>query len=463
MLKMARLTAVTVLILSYSLFSYAQGHVFNNGDEVCFVGNSITNHAHFYHDIDLFYATRFPTQKITVVNCGVSGNTAANVINRLDGDVLAYHPNWAILMLGMNDVHKELYTKQASAMPDIAEKRKAVFDIYKRDYQVIIQSLLKNNSKVILQTPTVFDQTAYIPNNDRLTGRNDALKMYAGFVKELGKKYGFEVIDYWTIMNGITQKIQAVDSAATIIGPDRVHPGPVGHFIMAYQFLKTTKAQAYISKISLSAGKTKAPQPLLNVAISNVKGSQTGISFTCLENSLPYPFPQGTEPALKLIDFVNDLDHEDLKIRDLHAGKYQLKIDGAMVGTYTANELQAGINMAQNKITPQYQQALKVLHLFEEYWKLEAKIRYIKGMEFGRMGAKNNDFTYADAESYFAKATKAMKDTTTANYKNFMGFKKQYLTGKVQQAEMDARMLAIHNEVYKVNQPVPHQFEITKI
>jgi hypothetical protein len=451
---------VVGVLAAFTQISKAQSPIFKNGDQVVFVGNSITNHGGFHHDIALFYATRYPTQNIHVINSGISGNRAINVVNRMDSDVLNNHPNWSVIKLGMNDVQKELYTKEAWAKPGIADERQKAADVYRRDYEIIIKTLLKNNSKIILQTPTIYDQTASIPTNEKLIGRNDGLKEYAGYIKEFGKKYNLPVVDYWAIMNDITQKVQATDSTATIIGMDRVHPGAVGHFIMAYQFLKTTGVQTEVAIIALTAGKNTSGGSF-NVKISDLKSSSAAISFTCLENSLPFPIPQGADWALKLVPFTDDLNKEMICVKGLTPDNYQLKIDGQLAGTYTAKELAAGVNLALNKNTPQYAQSQKVLHYFEDYWKLEATTRYIRGMEMGRLQAKKI-YTLPQAQQYFAEAVAAIKDTTTATYKDLISFRNTFLPAKAKQAESLAQMKVLHNLIYKDNQPIPHHFEIIK-
>lgn len=456
-----RVLFMTVLAPA-AILSQAQTPIFQNGDRVVFVGNSITNHGGYHHDIALFYATRYPKQNINVINSGISGNRAANVIARMDSDVLNNKPTWAALKLGMNDVEKELYTTAASSRPTITQERRKTLETYLRDYETIIKTLLKNNSKLILQTPTVFDQTASIRGNDKLTGRNDGLKIFAGYVKEFGKKYHLTVVDYWTLMNEITKKIQAIDSTATIIGQDRVHPGPVGHFIMAYQFLKTTGVQSQVANISIIAGRAKATSKQFNASVSELKLNASGLSFTCQENSLPFPIPQGADQALTLVPFTNDLNKEMLTVKGLPSANYQLKIDGIPVGNYPASALAAGINLSENKHTPQYVQAQKILHYFEDYWKLEAITRYVRGMEMGRLQARKI-YTLPQARAYFEQAVAASKDTTTAAYKDLIGFRDTYLPAKEKQAENMAQMEALHKIIYRDNQPKPHHFELVKI
>jgi lysophospholipase L1-like esterase len=121
---------VLVISLVYSsLHGFAQQTVFKDKDVVCFVGNSITFNGGFYHDINLFYATRYPKQKVKFVNCGVGGNMAANVIARLDSDILVHKPTVAVVMLGMNDVNRDLYAIERKDEVGIAEKKRSCLSI----------------------------------------------------------------------------------------------------------------------------------------------------------------------------------------------------------------------------------------------------------------------------------------------------------------------------------------------
>src|SRR5690606_4158749 len=112
--------------------------------------------------ISLYYATRFPDQKVRFFNCGISGNTATGVIKRLDKDILMHHPTWSIIMLGMNDVSRSLYAPGSDTIQGIKEKRQGALDNYKKNLESIINTLLHNNSKVILQKPSIYDQTGLL-------------------------------------------------------------------------------------------------------------------------------------------------------------------------------------------------------------------------------------------------------------------------------------------------------------
>ena len=71
---------------------------------------------------------------------------------------------------------------------------------------------------------------------------------------------------------------------------------------------------------------------------------------------------------VRLSGFYSALDQERLKITGLAAGAYALKINGAPVGEFSADQLGSGINLAEYH-TPMQDQARQVLDLV---WKQTA-------------------------------------------------------------------------------------------
>jgi hypothetical protein len=92
------------------------------------------------------------------------------------------------------------------------------------------------------QKPSIYDQTARLDRANNL-GVNDALHACGQYLDTLATRHGLTVVDYGSILNRLNDRLQSRDPAATIVGTDRVHPGPTGHFVMTYQFLKSTGVQ----------------------------------------------------------------------------------------------------------------------------------------------------------------------------------------------------------------------------
>ena len=52
-------------------------------------------------------------------NCGVSGDVTSGVLNRMEEDILINNPSHAVIMLGMNDVYRNLYGSDINADTNI--------------------------------------------------------------------------------------------------------------------------------------------------------------------------------------------------------------------------------------------------------------------------------------------------------------------------------------------------------
>jgi hypothetical protein len=63
--------------------------------------------------------------------------------------------------------------------------------------------------------------------------------------------------------------------------------------------------------------------------------------------------------AVKSSDVIESLDQEMLRVTGLTPGKWELKIDGVVAGSFTGDELGKGINLAKLN-TPMLKQALDV-------------------------------------------------------------------------------------------------------
>ena len=95
-----------LLLVFFSSLCWSQNTpIFKTGDRICFIGNSITHSGEFHHNIMLYHSTRFPDVQFKIFNCGVSGDKAVSITNRMDSDILVLKPNIAVLMIGMNDVN----------------------------------------------------------------------------------------------------------------------------------------------------------------------------------------------------------------------------------------------------------------------------------------------------------------------------------------------------------------------
>jgi lysophospholipase L1-like esterase len=326
-----------------------------SGDRVVFYGDSITDQRMYTLLTEEYIVTRFPNREIRFVHSGwggdrVTGGGGGPIDLRLDRDVTAYKPTVVTIMLGMNDASYRAYDDN-------------IFKTYSDGFKHMVDKIKKDNPGVRLTfiQPSPFDDVTRPPAFEG--GYNAVLVKYGAFLATLATTDGATVADLNTPVVAMLTKANATDSTiAQKIIPDRVHPGWGGHLIMAEGLLKSWNAPALVSSVTMDASTKKAETQ--NAEIKNVKADQDGsLTWNVMEGALPFPIlpPDPRNPdtynlALKSSDFIEALDREILTVSNLTAANYNLKIDGEDIGTFTKEQLAAGINLATLP-TPMLKQA----------------------------------------------------------------------------------------------------------
>ncbi len=430
---------------------------FKKGDRVCFIGNSITHNGEFHHNIFQYYVTRFPKQPVSFFNAGIKGDVTGGILKRIDTDVMIHKPTHAVIMIGMNDVQRDLYGKSAIQNADTLARRKAALDLYSTNLDSIVRVLLKKGVKVILQKPSAYDQTSSMkyPNN---WGVNDALTECGMIMQKLADKYRLPTIDYGTIMTSITRQLQGKNPAATLTVNDRVHPNSMGHFIMSYKFLKTANVSSTVAKIVVDVKKLTDKKANKNCSVKAAMDKQHVLTLDVLENALPFPITDNQQPAISLVEFTKDFNNEILQVLHLEKGNYQLLIDNTVIDHFSNDALQQGINLAAYKKTPQYKQALKVQKALELLWVNEANFRAAAFVEYTCLQsfAQKNDMV---AAKKYLDSLYVVRFKGQSYYSN--AFEK-YITFKPQIARLLQQADSLQNIVYAQAQPVAHTFTIKK-
>lgn len=449
---------VQIIFLSFLFLSFSQNSSsqrFENGDRVCFIGNSITHAGDFHHNIMQYYVTRFPEKTVTFFNCGIGGDVTAGVLRRLESDILVHKPTCAVIMIGMNDVGRNYYRPYPVLNADTLQKREAALNTYRRNLDSIVSILRSKKIKVILQKPSIFDETAKLTMETKI-GCNGALKICADHIQQVADKYKLQTVDYWTIMTKANQTLQQKDPTATIVGRDRVHPGPQGHFVMAYQFLKTTQSPEYVSKMVIGKKATSAT-PSINCLVSNLKYDQNGVTFSCKENALPFTLTESQQQVLPLVNFTEELNKEILQVNDLSVGDYELKIDSVIIGKFSNELLKAGVNLALIPNTPQYRQSLLVKESLSKLWGNEVKLRNITLFEFGFSKDFKNTADFGQQISHLD----SLSTTKYATNDAFKRYSVAYKANKPNESALEKSSDELRTKIYVLAQPKVHAFKLT--
>ena len=366
---------------------------FRANDVVCYVGDSITHGGTYHSIVTLYYATRFPDRPIRFYNCGIGGDRASMIMSderyRLNVNILGHKPTAATIMLGMNDVGHADYVEGQSG-PEVEAKRKASLDTYRENMQKLIAALQGAGARLTLITPSIYEEAPRFATGDATKPRlgvNAALGECARYVRQFSEQYHTGLVDFWGGMNAVNAEQRKTDPLYSVVGPNRVHPDAVGHFVMAYLFLKAQNLPREVAVIGVDARKKKAVAPV-NCRVDNIKAAKNKIEFDALENSLPLVVPEEARPALKAVPFMKDFDQEILAVHKLKKGSYELAIDGHAAGKYSNKDLDKGVNLAENTEAPQYQQAAGVTKINTDRTKLAQKMRDIVSQKYALSRAK---------------------------------------------------------------------------
>ncbi len=360
MTSRVRMTASLALLATLcSTVLHAQSSFYlKPNDRVVFYGDSITDQRLYTTFVETFVVTRFPKHNVWFTHSGwggdrVTGGGGGPVDTRLTRDVIAYRPTVMTIMLGMNDASYRPFDD-------------AIFATYKAGYEHIVEKMRAAvpGLRMTLIQPSPFDDVTRPPSI--AGGYNSVLVRYGETVKDIAARNGLHSAD----LNGpvvdslhIAKNTDAPTALKLI--PDRVHPLEGGQILMAAALLKAWNAPAEVSYVEIDAAGSKVTSAR-NARVSAVEG---GLKWRATDGALPFPI-NWADPAISLAvrssDIMQGLNQQVVKVTGLKAGTYSFKIDDAVVGEFSAEQLAGGVNLAAQQ-TPMAAQAMAVHRLTLEH------------------------------------------------------------------------------------------------
>jgi predicted GH43/DUF377 family glycosyl hydrolase/lysophospholipase L1-like esterase len=329
----------------------SRGFYLHPDDRVVFYGDSITEQNYYNQFVELYTLTRFPHMRVHFYGAGVGGDRvtggwAGPIDQRLSRDVFVENPTVVTIMLGMNDGGYQPTTSQIDST-------------YKTGYQHILDSIRQHApaARLTLIGPSPFDDVTAPPTF--AGGYNAVMQHFAEEGRALAQQNGAAFADFNPLVVAALEKAQTVDPrVAKLLLPDRVHPEPAAHWVMAEALLKAWSAPAIVTSVTIDA-KAARVAASENTAIDQLKRESDTLTWTQLDNGLPLPFDKAnaiTGVLLEITDIQKTLNQQPLFISGLAPGQYALRIDDRDIGKFSADELAAGINLADYN-TPMRSQA----------------------------------------------------------------------------------------------------------
>ena len=383
---------------------------FADGERVVFVGDSITHGGGFVADLQLFQSLRHPGSGAKILNAGISGGTVSQALGRFDNDIMRLNPDRVFVMFGMNDVRRGSWNDLVPNERDAAARRDAL-DAYAANQRQLADRFAAAGVKTVLVTPSPFDQYT-VREKANSAACNDGLARCSDIVRTLAAERHLGCVDFHAPLTAIQKA-----NLETVFCPDRVHPQALGHLLMASLVLEEICEPPTVAQVSVDArtgevwaraNKRKKPETR-NAVVSAVRKLPNGVAFTYAPKALPLPKTPTYLEANRFRPLTERFNQEVFYVLDLPEGAYELAFDGTSVGTFSAVDLEKGVNVALLD-TPNQKRALAAAETAEALHVLVGKRRREQLVLNMLAAAKIDPADEAKAEAWLDKWLEERRD-----------------------------------------------------
>jgi lysophospholipase L1-like esterase len=274
----------------------------------------------------------------------ISGDTANGGAGRYAEQVLAEKPTAVTIDFGMNDAGYGAFNPGANKT--YVDRTRAMLEMSNRA-----------GIRVALISPNAVDRRV----QERFKLYLETQKQFYAPLKELAARHEAVFVDQYAVTRAALEKMEQDDPMAKKLRPfgDGVHTSAPGGLLMAHAILTGLGAPGTVSDAAIDVASNKATPT--SCKIDKLKCAADAVEFDRLDEALAMPIPKDWASVVPYANQLKDLNYYGLKITGLGTGKYELKIDGQAVGTYTSEELAAGVNVGLGTSGPIYEQGMKVL------------------------------------------------------------------------------------------------------
>lgn len=312
-----------------------KGLLLKKGDRLAIIGDSITEQKMYSRVMETYLTVCMPDLEVTARQYGWGGETAEGFVRRMTNDCLRFNPTIATTCYGMNDHKYRAFDPTNGAW-------------YASNQLVIVQAFKGTGARMVLGSPgCVGSKVPWSKGTSEEMNLN--LCELRNIDIRLAQQEGVGFADvFWPMFTAgyVAQQKHGKDYA--IAGKDGVHPGWSGSFIMAYAFLKALGLDGDLGRFEFDLASGKVTASGGHEVLQTRNGAASIVSKR-------YPFcatgevkdDNSIRSAMSLVPFNKELNRLTLVAKNGKAAKYRV-VWGAAVKSYTAAELEAGINLADD-------------------------------------------------------------------------------------------------------------------
>jgi lysophospholipase L1-like esterase len=211
----------------------AKFKISGNVHRIVFLGNSITYLGQYVTDVEAFLVAKYPKRHFEIINTGLPSETVSGLSE--DGHAKGQFPR--------PDLHERLARVLKMTRPDLVFASYGMndaiylpldsvrFQKYKDGINWLHTEVIKSGARIVHLTPPVFDEKQW-----PVKGYSGVLDVYAKWLLDQRKAQKWDVADVHFPMQKALETYRAADPNF-YFAKDGVHPGDLGHWVMAKQIL----------------------------------------------------------------------------------------------------------------------------------------------------------------------------------------------------------------------------------
>ncbi len=367
------------------------------GDRLAIIGDSITEQKQYSRIIETYLTVALPELKITARQYGWSGETAEGFKKRMTQDCLRFKPTIATLCYGMNDHRYKPYDEKTAAW-------------YRDNYGTVAKNLKDAGARVVIGSPGPIGKMPHWVKT--ATGTVEDLNLHLCAFRnidiELAQEHGVRFADvFWPMFTSFYAAKEKYGAGYEVPGSDGVHPDWAGQTVMAYAFLTALGCDGDIGTITVDLARNGATASSGHTV---TKADADGVNLS----STRYPFcatgvadkHNSIRSGMTLVPFMQELSRFTLIANGGKDAKYSVTW-GTESRTYTAEQLTAGVNLADDFAVNPFSDAFKKVDeavLKKQQYETEQ----IKNQFHGRAGKADIEKTATETEAIRAPLAAAI-------------------------------------------------------
>jgi lysophospholipase L1-like esterase len=348
---MKRAPLALLLLVLLAVHPALAAEALKPGDNVAIIGDSITEQKLYSLYMESYLLMCKPVESLTATQFGWSGETAGGFLGRMNYAFVPFKANAATTCYGMND---------GGYSPMNPGKAKT----YRDNQTAIVRKMKEAGVRfIVVGSPGAVDFDTFRKGDPAQPPMyNKTLSELRDIAREVAEKEGVAFANVFDPMIAAMGPAKAkYGKDYHVCGGDGFHPGPNGHLIMAYAFLKGLGCDGHIGTITLDLASGKAEASEGHKVLAAKDGSIE------LESSrYPYCFdgdpksPNATSGIIEFFPFNDDLNRFKLVVKTPGADK--LKVTwGATSKEFSAADLAKGVNLAAEFLDNPFREPFKAV------------------------------------------------------------------------------------------------------